>query len=97
MTADKFRLLALSFASALESKHVGHPDFRINGRIFATLGSPDEEHGMIKLTPSQQKRFMNGAPGIFAPCAGKWGRGGASSVYLLAAKAGMVREGLRAA
>ncbi len=53
MTAKQFRRLALGFPEATENEHMGHPDFRVRGRIFATLG-PDEDWGMVKLTPEQQ-------------------------------------------
>jgi hypothetical protein len=86
MTADKFRSLALEVTGAIESAHMGHPDFRIEGRIFATLGYPDESHGMVKLTPEQQRAFLEKAPGIFAPCNGAWGRQGATTVHLPSAR-----------
>ena len=57
MTPDGFRRLALSLPEAIESAHMGHPDFRVGGRIFATLGSPDSSHGMVKLKPDQQALF----------------------------------------
>ena len=57
MTADRFRRLALEISGAIESSHMNHPDFRIGGRIFASLGYPDDEHGMVKLTPEQQRIF----------------------------------------
>jgi len=58
MTARDFREIALSFPEAIESAHMSHPDFRVGGRIFATLGYPDEEWGMIKLTPEEQRKFV---------------------------------------
>jgi len=57
MTANKFRSLALEISGALESSHMDHPDFRIGGKIFASLGYPDDEHGMVKLTPEQRGHF----------------------------------------
>jgi hypothetical protein len=97
MTTDKFRALALSFPDAVESSHMSHPDFRIKGRIFATLGYPDDQHGMVKLTVSQQKRFTKEAPGAFAPCSGKWGQRGATSVLLRLAKTPIVRAAIKLA
>jgi hypothetical protein len=76
---------------------MGHPDFRVAGKIFATLGYPDDEWGMVKLTPQQQKTFTKMAPGVFAPCNGAWGRGGATQVHLKPAKVGLVRDALQAA
>lgn len=97
MTADKFRSLALALPTAFESAHMGHADFRIEGKIFASLGYPDESFGMVKLTPEQQRSFMKKAPGVFDPCAGAWGRGGATSVHLSVARVEMLRAALEAA
>jgi hypothetical protein len=97
VTADKFRSLALEISGAIESAHMSHPDFRIDGRIFASLGYPDDNHGMVKLTPEQQQTFLKKAPSVFDPCAGAWGRQGSTSVDLAAAKVGLLREALEAA
>ena len=97
MTADKFRSLALEILGARESSHVNHPDFRVGGRIFATLGYPDEQHGMVKLTPEQQRTFIGKAPSVFEPCAGAWGKQGSTSVYLAAANVALIRAALDAA
>jgi hypothetical protein len=58
MTADKFRSLALEISGAIESSHMNHPDFRIDDMVFASLGYPDADHGMVKLTPEQQETFL---------------------------------------
>jgi len=84
MTADQFRKLALKVTGAVEASHMNHPNFRIDGKIFATLGYPDDEHAMVKLTPAQQKRFLREAPKMFKPCSGKWGERGATNVILRA-------------
>jgi hypothetical protein len=97
MTADTFRRLALEIPAALESEHMGHPDFRIAGKIFASLGYPDENHGMVKLTPQQQRTFIAGAPTVFEPCSGAWGRSGATSVHLTAARVETLRGALDSA
>ena len=97
MTADEFRRLALEKPGAVESAHMHHPDFRIGGKIFATLGYPDDEHGMVKLSPEQQRKFLQKAPGVFSLCAGAWGKQGSTKVYLPAAKAGLIRTALDAA
>ena len=94
MTATEFRRIALSLPQALEAAHMGHPDFRVAGRIFATLGYPRSGWGMVKLTPEQQKLFVRAQPTMFAPVKGGWGRGGATNVRLRAAKKGAVREAL---
>ena len=97
MTAEKFRSLALEISGAIESSHVNHPDFRLGGKVFASLGYPDDEHGMVKLTPEQQRNFLKKAPGVFNPCAGAWGKQGATSVNLAPAKVGLLRTALKAA
>jgi len=81
MNAEKFRQIALSLDGAVEGAHMGHPDFRANGKIFATL-YPDGEHGMVKLTPHQQQDFLVADPGAFAPASGAWGRQGCTTVRL---------------
>jgi hypothetical protein len=73
MTAEDFRRVALGMTAAIESSHMGHPDFRANGRIFATL-HPDFQWGMVKLTPDQQDEFARQHPAAFVPEPGAWGR-----------------------
>lgn len=97
MTAEEFRQIALSFPDVIEASHMQHPDFRVNGRIFATLGSPDAKHGMVKLPVAMQHAFLQGAPEIFTPAAGAWGRGGSTLVWLAAASAVQVAEAMEAA
>src|SRR5271165_6878068 len=82
MTADQFRRLLLSFAGSEERAHHGHPDFRVKGKIFATLGYPDQTHGMVQLTPEQQAEFLHDHPLVFVPAAGAWGRKGSTIVDL---------------
>ena len=94
MTAEDFRLLALSFPDATEKAHMNHPDFRVNGRIFATLGYPDSGFAMVKLTPEQQANFVTAEPHAFTPVKGGWGRQGCTHVILQAAKKPMVRKAL---
>ena len=94
MTAREFRTIALSLPQASEGAHMGHPDFRVAGRIFATLGYPRSGWGMVKLTPDQQALFVRAQPRAFAPVKGAWGRAGATNVRLRAAKKGAVREAL---
>jgi hypothetical protein len=81
MTAKGFRRIALGMKDVIESAHMGHPDFRLNGRIFATLHA-DMKWGMVKLTPEQQKRFVNDAPDAFKPENGAWGLQGCTAVRL---------------
>lgn len=97
MTAADFRRLALGFPEATESAHMDHPDFRVRGKIFATLGYPDMGVGMVKLFPDQQKDFVRAEPKVFAPVKGGWGRRGATHVRLKSAKKASVQRSLAAA
>ena len=81
MTADDFRELALDMHGAIEGAHMGHPDFRANGRIFATL-HPGDEWGMVKLTPEEQGELLREHPDVFVPSSGAWGRQGCTNVRL---------------
>jgi hypothetical protein len=85
VTVAAFRQMALALPEAVEQAHMGHPDFRVKGKIFATLGYPDERWAMVKLTPEQQTAFMESAPEVFVPVTGGWGRKGATNVRLAAA------------
>ncbi len=96
MTADEFRSLALSLPEASEGAHMDHPDFRVGGKIFATLG-PDEAWGMVKLTPEQQGVFVRTEGKVFQPVNGAWGRRGCTYVRLEAASEPSVRQALVAA
>ena len=97
MTANEFREMALSFPEAIESAHMRHPDFRVGGKIFATLGYPDEHSAMVKLSAEEQKEFVRIRPGVFTPVKGTWGRQGATNIDLPAATTEIVREALAAA
>jgi hypothetical protein len=97
MTPADFRRLALGFPEATEGAHMDHPDFRVRGKIFATLGHPEMGVGMVKLFPDQQKDFVRAEPEVFAPVNGLWGRRGATYVHLKAAKKPNVRRALAAA
>lgn len=74
--------MALSLPGTTESAHMNHPDFRVAGKIFATLGYPGDAWGMVKLTPAQQRQFVRAEPNIFAPVKGGWGRRGCTNVCL---------------
>jgi uncharacterized protein YdeI (YjbR/CyaY-like superfamily) len=97
MKVDEFRRLALELPEAVESAHMGHPDFRVRGKIFATLGHPAQGWGMVKLNRDQQELFIGFDPEAFVAVAGAWGRRGATSVKLGAAPRRLVREALAAA
>ena len=96
MTPNEFRKLALGFPEAVEASHMDHPDFRVRGKIFATLG-PGEKWGMLKLNPDQQASVIEADPNGFEPVSGGWGRGGATRVLLAKAKKSIVREAMTAA
>jgi hypothetical protein len=76
MTTNEFRKMALEIPTAIELSPMNHPDFRIAGKIFATLGAPNEDWGMVKLTPKEQGTFIEKAPEVFKLCNGAWGRQG---------------------
>jgi hypothetical protein len=89
--------MALSFPETSEESHMGHPDFRVRGKIFATLGYPRNGFGMVKLTPEQQEELVRDEPKVFAPVKGGWGRRGATHVTLRSAKKTILRTALAAA
>ena len=93
MTARDFRRIALGMKDAIESAHMGHPDFRTSGKIFATLHG-DNKFGMVKLTPEQQQQFIADHPAVFAPESGAWGRQGCTAVRLDAADEEVVGEAM---
>jgi len=97
VTADDFRKLALRMPEATESAHMGHPDFRVRNRIFATLSRSDEDLGMVQLTPEQQREFVGQRPEIFVPVKGGWGVKGATHVRLAKADAESAGAALTAA
>src|ERR671924_450756 len=82
MTSTGFRRMALGLKDAVEQAHHGHPDFRVGGRIFATLGYPDTKSGVVMLTPDQQRSFVRDYPQAFVPAAGAWGEQGSTRVRL---------------
>jgi len=97
MTSDEFRKMALEIPTAVERSHMNHPDFRVAGKVFASLGVPDENWGMVKLSPEQQRTFIEKAPDVFRPSNGAWGRQGYTNVYLASANESIVRSALDAA
>ena len=97
MTPADFRKIALSFPEASESAHMAHPDFRVDNKIFATLGYPDQEHGMVILPPEEQARFVKTHPKVFAPAKGAWGKGGSTSVRLEAVDRSTLRRAIEIA
>lgn len=96
MTADEYRKMALAFPESSEDAHMDHPDFRVKGKIFATLG-PDEDWGALKLTPEQQEFLIRAEPNAFKPANGAWGKRGYTIVTLREANEPDVRHALTCA
>jgi hypothetical protein len=90
MTADDFRDIALGLDGVVEGAHMGHPDFRANGRIFATL-HPGDRTGMVKVAPDEQQELVRTNPDVFEPSSGAWGRQGCTNVALARGTAATVR------
>jgi hypothetical protein len=97
MNAKDFRRIALSLDGAEEGSHMGHTDFRVGARIFATLASQDQGYGNLMLTPEQQGGFVEELPDIFLPIPGGWGRMGATHILLAAANEDVLRGALQVA
>ncbi len=97
MTPDDFRRLALQLPEAVEQEHGEHPDFRVRGKVFATLGWPDVEWGVVKLTPEEQELRTLGEPAVFEPVPGAWGRRGYTKVQLSKASEADLQSALRVA
>jgi hypothetical protein len=97
MTTNDFRHMALALPETAEHAHMDHPDFRVRGKIFATLGHPAKGWGMVKLTPEQQHYFSKDNPSVFVPVNGAWGRQGATSVHLKAVGKETLQRAINAA
>ena len=96
MTADDFRALVLAHDGAVEGAHMGHPDFRANGRVFASLHTQDR-FGMVKIDPAEQRVLLRDHPESFTPSPGAWGRQGCTNVILADAGKTAVRGAIRLA
>ena len=97
MTIADFRRIALSLEGAEESSHMGSPDFRVGGRIFATLASQRQGYGNLMLSPELQADFVQEDPLVFLPVAGGWGKSGATHIRLASANEDVLIGALRAA
>jgi hypothetical protein len=97
MTSEAFRSLALALPGAAESAHMRHPDFRVGGKVFATLDYPAQGWAMVKLAPEEQQLYLAKAPKVFGPASGAWGRGGSTLIQLAAARPALVRAALMSA
>ena len=93
-TIPDIRRAALSLPEAAEAAHMGHPDFRVRNKIFASLGVPDAAWGMVKLTPEQQEMLIAAEPAAFKPAAGAWGRRGSTHVRLAAVDRTILKSAL---
>ena len=92
-----FRKLVLQLSGTSEGRHMGHPDFRVRSKIFATLGYPNEEFAAVMLTPEQQAQFVKEGSGAFVPVKGGWGLKGSTKVLLSVAEPRLVKRALSAA
>ena len=97
MTANEFRKFALSLPETEERQHMKHPDFRVAGQIFATLGYPHKTCAMVKLSPEDQHYFSKDYPAVFTPLKGTWGRRGATTLHLEAASHQVMIKAIQAA
>jgi|ERR1700722_1023289 hypothetical protein len=97
MKVTDFRRLALRLEGAEEGSHMGAADFRVGGRIFATLASQEQGYGNLMLSPAQQAEFVKEQPDIFLPIAGGWGRMGATHIRLAAANEDVLAGALQTA
>ena len=97
MNAKDFRRIALSLQGAEEGSHMGSVDFRVGGRIFATLAHEKQGYGNLILTPEQQAAFVEELPEVFLPIHGGWGRNGATHVRLAVVSEDVLEGALRTA
>ena len=96
-TAEDFRRTALALPGVVEGAHMGHADFRVGGRIFATLGYPEAGWGVLMFTPDEQAVRVDAAPEVFAPVEGGWGLQGSTRLRLEAADEATIAGALRSA
>ncbi|MDQ6679134.1 MAG: MmcQ/YjbR family DNA-binding protein [Acidobacteriota bacterium] len=97
MDASDFRRIALSLEGATAGSHMGVEDFRVGGRIFATLASQSQGFGNLMLTAEQQRAFVEEQPELYVPIAGGWGRMGMTHIRLTEASVDAMTGALRAA
>lgn len=97
MNVSDFRRIALSFEGSEEGSHMGAADFRVGGKIFATLASQKDGYGNVKLTAEQQADFVREFPEVFLPVPGGWGKGGMTHIRLAHATEDVLEGALRTA
>jgi hypothetical protein len=94
MTPSDFRRIALSLEGAEEGSHMGAADFRVGGRIFATLASVKDGYGNLMITPELQAEFIAERPDLYLPVHGGWGRNGVTHIRLALADEGTLHGAL---
>ena len=97
MSPDEFRELALRLPESVEQQHQTHPDFRICGKVFATLGWPDDGWAMVKLPIEEQQKYTATHPLVFEPAPGAWGRRGSTKIRLAVSNSEAVAQALQTA
>ena len=97
MTGSAFRRIALTLPDSTEGSHFGNPDFRVGGRIFATLSLERDGYGVLLLTPEQQAGMVQDEPAVFSPVPGGWGRNGSTRVFLAKAATDVLKGALQTA
>jgi len=98
VTEAEFRKIALGLPAAVEKSHISHPDFRVKGgKIFATLGYPEEGFGVLILTADQQSELMGRYPEMFEPVKGRWGKRGSTQILLKAARKDVIESAMKIA
>ncbi len=93
MTEEQFRRLVMALPGVSEGSHMGHPDFRVGGKIFATL-QPDKGLAMVRLPSEEQEIFVSARPRVFTPAAGTWGRQGSTMIHLKGARVRDIHDAL---
>ncbi|AWM85777.1 MmcQ/YjbR family DNA-binding protein [Microvirga sp. 17 mud 1-3] len=96
MTPDDVRRLALALPETVEGMHMNHPDFRVGGKVFATLW-PDEKRAVVRLEPDHQRMLVESEPAVFAAVPGGWGLKGWTNVMLAESDEAGLRSALAAA
>ncbi len=97
MTPDEFRRLALTMPGATETPYTGSLAFRVSGKIFATLGYPDEAWGIVRLSLAEQETLLAAKPGVFRVVPGEWSHTGSTNVSLTSVDSATLQAALRLA
>jgi hypothetical protein len=81
VSGEDVRRLTLALPETAEKAHMGKPDFRVRGKIFATL-PPGNDVVVVKLSPDHQAALVEAAPASLEAVPGAWGRQGWTRVRL---------------